>query len=195
MLMTSLTVSSVMMLKRVKALYQSTPLVTYILFLVLAIWLGVTLADATKPTRALHSPVVHVCMVNIDPQKQSRKLETRLTSFLIYIAFDTLVFLLTLARALPFQPFTNRDTIARKLAADGLLWYAFITFVNIAHTIMMVRAPPGIENVLGETAFLLQVTMTSRITLSLPKTYRKLTSIDTRWGSRWENYPPIVFAS
>jgi len=108
------------------------------------------------------------------------------------IVYDTLVFILMLARALPLGASGRRHSIARRLVTDGALYYATICSSNTMEVIIVLRANPGLKGLISEFIYLLQIIMMSRITLSLPKNHRKLTGRAVYRASRWEDAPTIL---
>jgi len=97
------------------------------------------------------------------------------------LVFDTVVLSLTWLRTKnAMQPIMkqllrgNHDASLREaLLEDGLLYYVVLTVVNLLYTIMVATDPPGIRNVVGQVAFMLTVTMISRITLNVRKAGHK----------------------
>ncbi|EIW82646.1 hypothetical protein CONPUDRAFT_135975 [Coniophora puteana RWD-64-598 SS2] len=105
--------------------------------------------------------------------------------------YDTMVLGFILAKTLPFRPHSNANTIARTLAADGLLYYFVVLVINIVWTIMLLEAPDGLKEIAASLKLFLTITMGSRITLNLPKEHRKITYQGSRQPSRWENAPSL----
>ncbi|OJA21022.1 hypothetical protein AZE42_02339 [Rhizopogon vesiculosus] len=85
------------------------------------------------------------------------------------LIYDTYIFGLTLYRTFPSIRNKEAGKIVRTLFADGLLYYSVICTVNLVLTIMIIRAPVGLRNIVAQLELLLTVAMMSRITLNLRK--------------------------
>ncbi|EIW77047.1 hypothetical protein CONPUDRAFT_84300 [Coniophora puteana RWD-64-598 SS2] len=186
-------VAALMMLRRVFALYTQKILsATLAIFFV--IWCGVAAYVVMCGGPVPHTPAVHSCTLIF--QGKFYVLATSATWF--ELAFETIVIGLIVARTLPYRPCRNANTIARCLLVDGLIYYAVICVVNVTSIVMVSSCPPGIRNMFGQIQLTMTVTMMSRITLSLPKTHRRIMRVDVPIASRWQDastiLPPVAFS-
>ncbi|EIW77026.1 hypothetical protein CONPUDRAFT_168058 [Coniophora puteana RWD-64-598 SS2] len=185
-------VASLMMLRRVAALY-SQRFISWALAAFYVIWVAVSGWVVAYGGPVPHSTAVHSCTLIF--RGPWHALSTAALWF--GIVYETVVVSLIVARTLPFHPARNGKTIARALLTDGLLYYGVITSVNVASIVMMSSTPDGVRNVFGQLQLTLTVAMMSRITLSLPKTHRKITGKDVPVASRWQDVstilPPMEF--
>ncbi|KAI0088481.1 hypothetical protein BDY19DRAFT_906509 [Irpex rosettiformis] len=85
-----------------------------------------------------------------------------LAAFLPLI-YDTIILILTLNRTVGAVRRKTAGRIVMLLLRDGILYYSVIFAITLVYTIMIVSAPPGLQNVAAH----LTVTMGSRIMLHL----------------------------
>jgi len=180
-------VASLMMLRRVAALY-SQGFVSWALAAFYVIWVAISGWVVAYGGPVPHSTAVHSCTLIFRGPWPA--LSTAALWF--GIVYETVVVSLIVARTLPFRSTRNGKTIARALLTDGLLYYGVITSVNIASIVMISSTPDGVKNVFGQLQLTLTVAMMSRITLNLPKTHRKITGKDVPVASRWQDVPTIL---
>ncbi|THH05905.1 hypothetical protein EW145_g4457 [Phellinidium pouzarii] len=86
------------------------------------------------------------------------------------LIFDTAVIVLTIYKTCGTLRGGMSSTLIKTLLNDGIFYYVIVFSANLALTIMIVTASPGLQNILGQFAELMTVTMMSRITLHLRAT-------------------------
>ncbi|EIW82692.1 hypothetical protein CONPUDRAFT_163781 [Coniophora puteana RWD-64-598 SS2] len=189
-------VAGFMMFQRVMALYGAYHVVCLFLALVYAAWTIVALWLVVGGGAVMHTSAVHSCTFHY----YGKPAVMAPICVWLPLLYDTTVLASILKRTLPYRPHMNANTISRTMATDGILYYGLICTVNVLLVIMIERAPVGIKDLLGQIQYLFVITMTSRITLSLPKSYHKLTLGGSKAPSRWENIttrtmPSLEFAT
>ncbi|KAG7088656.1 hypothetical protein E1B28_012628 [Marasmius oreades] len=96
----------------------------------------------------------------------------------IPLLYDTIVFGLTINRALPSIRRKQAGAVLKKIVEDGLLYYSVIFCITLVLTIMIIGASDGVKNILAQTEQLVTVAMMSRITISLKKLGHKQEALD-----------------
>ncbi|KAG1743197.1 uncharacterized protein EDB91DRAFT_1346294 [Suillus paluster] len=156
-------IAGVMMLLRVYAMYKyQRAAIAVAVFLLLA-WIVVTAWLVYHGQPVYHPSNVHSCTMVFESGKIAS------ASAWLPLLYDTYVFGLTLYRTLPSIRYKEAGYIVRSLFADGLLYYSVICTINLILTIMLIRAPEGVQNIAVQLELCLTVTMMSRITLHIKK--------------------------
>ncbi|KAH8832598.1 hypothetical protein DL96DRAFT_1582764 [Flagelloscypha sp. PMI_526] len=161
-----------MMLLRVKALYhQASPVCIWIprcLRGLLVLEIGVTAFLLFHGQAVIHNPSsgVEACTMIFD-----KKLNVAASSSFAWMPlfYDTIVLGLTLYRTLPQVKGRGTGSIVARLLHDGILYFCVIFALALSLTLMIILAPPGVKNIMGQAEQLITVAMMSRITLSLKK--------------------------
>ncbi|OAX40717.1 hypothetical protein K503DRAFT_798560 [Rhizopogon vinicolor AM-OR11-026] len=130
---------------------------------ILFAWIGVTAWLLSYGEPVIHSDGVRSCTMVFTSGSLAS------ASAWLPLIYDTYIFGLTLYRTFPSVRNKEAGKIVRTLFADGLLYYSVICTVNLVLTIMIIRAPVGLRNIVAQLELLLTVTMMSRITLNLRK--------------------------
>jgi len=180
--------TGLMMFWRLYALWRDRPFVVYLNGAILLTWVAITAMAISQGYPVPHTPAVHACTGlarDILPG-------LGLASLVLNMFYDTTVLGFILVKTLSFRPHSNANTIARTLAADGLLYYIVVLVINIMWTIMLLEAPNGLKEASAPLKLLLTTAMGSRITLNLPKEHRRITYQGSRQPSRWENAPSLL---
>ncbi|KAJ7751003.1 hypothetical protein DFH07DRAFT_827319 [Mycena maculata] len=157
---------ALMMLVRINALYSTKRIVVGIVFFLFLVMFSMYAWLLTKGEPVKHNPQsgVHACTMIFPPNLSAIASSTAWLPLL----YDSVVFVLTLLKAVPIVGKENGTYMMRRLLEDGLIYYAAIFSVTLVLTIMIVSAPPGLKNIAAQLE-LMSVTMMSRITLNLKK--------------------------
>jgi len=153
----------VMMLIRVLAMYRHQWAAVALALILFLAWIGVTAWLLSYGEPVIHSDGVRSCTMVFTSGSLAS------ASAWLPLIYDTYIFGLTLYRTFPSVRNKEAGKIVRTLFADGLLYYSVICTVNLVLTIMIIRAPVGLRNIVAQLELLLTVTMMSRITLNLRK--------------------------
>lgn len=153
----------IMMLLRVVAMYRHQRAIILLAVLLLLAWTGVTAWLLSRAGPVNHPDGVHSCSMVFNSGNIAS------ASAWLPLLYDTYVFGLTLNRTLPAIRNREAGRVIRTLLADGLLYYSVICSVNLVLTIMIIKAPEGVQNIAAQLELLLTVTMMSRITLNIKK--------------------------
>ncbi|KAJ3819054.1 hypothetical protein F5880DRAFT_1157534 [Lentinula raphanica] len=169
-----------MMLIRIRAIYSGNKIITAILVGILLVETGVNawLISGGEPVRHNPASSVHACTMIFDPAVNS----WASASAWIPLAYDTIVFALTMYRTVPDLRHRDASFIIKRIFEDGLIYYSVIFSVNAILTIMILAAPAGIKNIAAQTEQLMTVAMMSRITINLKKAGQLE---EARVGSLW----------
>ncbi|KAG0704839.1 hypothetical protein DFH29DRAFT_333045 [Suillus ampliporus] len=111
------------------------------------------------------------------------------------LAYDTVIFLMTLWRTLPSIRDRGPGRILHTLLLDGTLYYTVICSANSVLTVMIIRAPPGLKGVAAQLVFLLTVVMTSRVTLNLRKQAELVLNLSCDQHRPCSIYSPTLLTS
>ncbi|KAI0091547.1 hypothetical protein BDY19DRAFT_991241 [Irpex rosettiformis] len=156
---------ALMMLLRIRALYRKQTSVTVFVALCFCVELGVNAWLLSHAVPVAHNKGVSACTMIFD-----ESVGWAASAFAwLPLAYDTIVFGLTMYSTLVPTRKKTAGKLSRVMLTDGILYYSVILTVNLVLTIMLVAAPPGLQNICSQLAYLLTVTMMSRITLSLRK--------------------------
>ncbi|KAH8096916.1 hypothetical protein DFH11DRAFT_1554974 [Phellopilus nigrolimitatus] len=156
-------VSGLMMLIRVRALYNDKPKVVWLVGTVFLVEVGVFAWLLTYGEAVQHGPEIHACTMVFD--MRLRFLPS--LSAWVPLLYDTVVILLTLFRCVEIVKQRTASHIVRTLLRDGLVYYSVIFAVNLVLAVMIMSTPAGVKNIAAQLEQLLTVAMMSRITLSL----------------------------
>ncbi|KAJ3729349.1 hypothetical protein C8R42DRAFT_742020 [Lentinula raphanica] len=173
-------VVGIMMLIRIRAIYSGNKIITAILVGILLVETGVNawLISGGEPCTMIFDPAVN---------------SWASASAWIPLAYDTIVFALTMYRTVPDLRHRDASFIIKRIFEDGLIYYrqvpsnlsyahlltktSVIFSVNAILTIMILAAPAGIKNIAAQS-----VAMMSRITINLKKAGQLE---EARVGSLW----------
>ncbi|KAG2357702.1 hypothetical protein BDR07DRAFT_1419473 [Suillus spraguei] len=137
----------IMMLLRVVAMYKYQRAIILLAVLLLLAWTGVTAWLLSRAGR-MFSPSSPCSMVFNSGNIAS-------ASAWLPLLYDTYVFGLTLNRTLPAIRNKEAGRVIRTLLADGLLYYSVICSVNLVLTIMIIKAPEGVQNIAAQLELLI----------------------------------------
>jgi len=166
-----ISVTALMMMLRIRAIYSERPYVVAGVVLVLFVNIGVNAWLLTKGTAVVHeSRHIHSCTMIFDPSIGW----VASASAWLPLLYDSIILALTFFRT--YSPMRRKEggQLFKRLLEDGILYYSVIFSVTLILTIMIVVAQPGLKNLMAQFELLLTVTMMSRITLNLKKEGREL---------------------
>lgn len=163
-------VVGLMMSLRIRALYPHQPFIAYFLWFLLTVETGLNAWLISGGRAVPHNPDsgVHSCSFIFDPKYSA----AATSSAWFPLLYDSIVLLLTLYRTWPSIRRREAGFIMNRLFEDGLLYYSVIFSVTLVLTIMIIAAPPGLQNITAQLEQLITVAMMSRITLNLRKAGR-----------------------
>ncbi|OAX40718.1 hypothetical protein K503DRAFT_864391 [Rhizopogon vinicolor AM-OR11-026] len=142
-------IAQLMMLLRVHALYPGRRLAIAIPALLLLAWLALQACLMAHGDMVPNTQQDHSCREVYDsPPGLS------VTRAWIPLAYDTVIFVMTVWRTLPSNRNREIGRILPTLLSDGTLYYIVICSVNLILTVMIVRAPPALKGVSAQLAFL-----------------------------------------
>ncbi|KAH8100171.1 hypothetical protein DFH11DRAFT_1886334 [Phellopilus nigrolimitatus] len=161
-------VSGLMMLIRIRALYNDKPKVVWLVGTALLVEAGVfawllTYGEAVQHGPEIHGHAILACSMVFD--MRLRFLPS--LSAWVPLLYDTVVILLTLFRCVEIVKQRTASHIVRTLLKDGLMYYSAIFAVNLVLAVMIMSTPAGVKNIAAQLEQFLTVAMMSRITLSL----------------------------
>ncbi|KAF7297562.1 hypothetical protein MKEN_01378700 [Mycena kentingensis (nom. inval.)] len=164
-------VVALMMLLRIYALYSTKRVIVWGVGLLFLVSLGMNAWLLTRGEAVVHNPDSRVvaCTMIFPPEISI----LASSSAWLPLLYDSVVLVLTLAKAIPFVTKRNGTYVMKRILEDGLLYYSVIFSVTAVLTIMIVSAPPGLKNIAAQLELLITVTMMSRITLNLKKCARE----------------------
>lgn len=181
MIVIGLNVTGLMMLMRISALYRERRYVVWGTACLLATEFSVNawLVSHGKPVSHINTNhVLTACTMIFDTGKVPKAMAA--ASAWLPLLYDTVILLLTLNRTL--GPVRNKTAgrVMKVLLRDGMLYYSVIFSVNLVLTLMIVAAPPGVQNITAQTEQLFTVAMMSRITIHLRKQARANTEVHSQ---------------
>ncbi|KZV70431.1 hypothetical protein PENSPDRAFT_651572 [Peniophora sp. CONT] len=166
MTMIGISVASLMMFMRIKALYYNHRFVYYAVFSLWCVFVGVNSWLLTSATPVyLRAPNVISCTMIFGPEVGW----AASASAWIPLLYDTTVLILTLIRTVSHAWHRGYSDIVAELLREGLLYYSVIFSVTLALTIMILAADPSVRNITAQLELCLTSTMMSRITLDLKR--------------------------
>ncbi|TBU48529.1 hypothetical protein BD309DRAFT_884159 [Dichomitus squalens] len=175
-------IASLMMLLRVYAMYEKRKAIVAFVALVLALELGTNAWLLTNGIAVHHTPHIkgyQACTMIFDTSKVKGVAAS--ASAWTPLVFDTLVLGLTMYRT---YSGIRKPTVGRTmwiLLKEGVMYYSVIFCVTLVLTLMIVFAPPGIQNLCAQMEYLLTVAMMSRITLHLKRAAHKQDSLGSTY--------------
>ncbi|KAI0766029.1 hypothetical protein BC629DRAFT_1442790 [Irpex lacteus] len=156
-----ISIVALMMLLRIRALYHKQKAVVVFTGVCFCVELSVNAWLLSHAIPVRHNNGIHACTMIFD-----ESVGWAASAFAwMPLAYDTMVFGLTLYKTVGPMRKKTAGKISQVILTDGILYYSVILTVNLVLTIMLVAAPPGLQNICSH----LTVTMMSRITLSLRK--------------------------
>ncbi|KAF5380734.1 hypothetical protein D9757_007155 [Collybiopsis confluens] len=152
MTMIGINVVGLMMLVRIYALYNRQPWVVRAVAALLVTEIGTYIWLMTTGMAVEHNPGVTSCtMIFAEPNRVASS-----ASAWLPLLYDTVVLVLTLKKTLPSIRSKNRHQstmyLLKRLLEDGLLYYSAIFAVTLALTVMISVAPPGLKNIVAQSA-------------------------------------------
>ncbi|VDB91798.1 unnamed protein product [Peniophora sp. CBMAI 1063] len=164
--MIGISIASLMMFMRVKALYYNHRFVYYAVFCLWLVFVGVNSWLLTSATPVyLKAPNVISCTMIFGTEVGW----AASASAWLPLLYDTTVVILTLIRTVSHAWHRGYSDIVSELLREGLLYYSIIFSVTLALTIMIVAADPSVRNIAAQLELCLTATMMSRITLDLKR--------------------------
>jgi len=164
-----LTISGLIMLLRVKAMYPNNKTVTRTLWALLILQIGSFTWFVSTGHPVPRSNGLHGCSL-LFKVSLGRKDAFSVAPTLIY---DTVVLALTIRRTCHDNRKPMSGSLTSALLEEGILYYSVIFTTNLVFMVMVATAPSGYRNILGQFAELLTATMMSRITLHMKKSSRR----------------------
>ncbi|TFK24399.1 hypothetical protein FA15DRAFT_669631 [Coprinopsis marcescibilis] len=173
MTVTGINIVALMMFMRIHALYHRNIPVLVGVFVLLCVEFGVNAYLLTHGVRVHHNPEsgVVACTMIFSPTVPGW---LAASSAWLPLVYDTVILSLTVYRTLPTLKNKRTSYIMKRLFQDGLVYYSAIFAVTLVLTLMIVFAPPGIQNITAQLELLLTVAMMSRITINLKKSVHKV---------------------
>ncbi|KLO09381.1 hypothetical protein SCHPADRAFT_943676 [Schizopora paradoxa] len=160
-----LAIAGLVMSLRVNALYLGSKRIQAFLA---AIWIGMISVSIWLLSRGYPVPRLHGeygCSMIFDPTLGG----WAAASSAAPLMFDSCIVILTLCRTLRAVRSHLASKLVKTLFEDGVLYFGSIFATNLALTIMIVKSPPGLKNILGQFAEVITVTMISRLCIHLRK--------------------------
>ncbi|KAJ8691068.1 hypothetical protein PTI98_010674 [Pleurotus ostreatus] len=133
---------------RIRALYPHQPFIAYFLWFLLTVETGLNAWLISGGRAVPHNPDsgVHSCSFIFDPKYSA----AATSSAWFPLLYDSIVLLLTLYRTWPSIRRREAGFIMNRLFEDGLLYYSVIFSVTLVLTIMIIAAPPGLQNITAQ---------------------------------------------
>ncbi|KAI0763684.1 hypothetical protein BC629DRAFT_1543046 [Irpex lacteus] len=131
---------ALMMLIRIRALYGKRSWVIAFMGCCFCLELGVNAWLLSHAVPVAHQDGIHACSMVFD--------EGGAASAFAWspLAYDTMIFALTLYKTVGPTRKKTAGKIAQVMLKDGTLYYSVILAVNLVLMIMLVAAPPGLQN-------------------------------------------------
>ncbi|KAF9453115.1 hypothetical protein P691DRAFT_659231, partial [Macrolepiota fuliginosa MF-IS2] len=167
---------ALMMYLRIYVLYNSKYGVLFGVGFILLAQISVNAWLLTRGEAVLHNPAsgIKSCTMIFDPSISV----IASSSAWLPLLYDTIVFILVAYKTIP--NLRGRMTVGStmtRLLEDGSIYYTVICTVTLVLTLMIVFAQPGLKNIVAQYVPF-QVTMMSRITLSLKKSVSRAHTAD-----------------
>lgn len=170
----ALGITALMMMIRVTAIYSGSRLVLGVLMTIFIFEFSIMAWLLTGGHAVMHDPGIHGCSMVFS---EDMGIWPSASAWLPLL-YDSVVLILTLSRTLySFKGLKHvaqashgsSISISHLLLRDGILYFSVIFVANFVLTVMILKAPPGIQNICAQFEQLITVTMISRITISLRK--------------------------
>ncbi|KIK44382.1 hypothetical protein CY34DRAFT_802693 [Suillus luteus UH-Slu-Lm8-n1] len=144
-------IAQLIMLLRIYALYREHRLVTAIVIpgLLFLVWVALEGYTMARSEMVPIAPQIHSC-------REVHDLPLTLSAARAWmpLAYDSVVFAMTLWRTLPIVLNKGAGRIVIKLLTDGTLYYTVICSANLVLTVMIVREHPGQKGVTAQLVYL-----------------------------------------
>lgn len=181
-------VVALMMLLRIKKLYNRNKYIIGVLGTILAIEFAVNAWLLSNGQPVQHNGVLRPCTMIFS----SRLRIWASASAWLPLFYDTVVLGLTLYRSIEIKLMgTFKSHIMDALLNEGLRYYSVICSINLILVIMIEKARPGLQNITAQLELLFTVAMMSRITLDFKEESEKVIKPELPIGAR----PPDEFVS
>jgi len=167
----ALGLTALMMMIRVTAIYSGNRLILGLLVTIFVFEFGIMAWLLSGAHAVMHDPGIHGCSMIFS---ENMGIWPSASAWLPLL-YDTVVITLTVSktlysfRGLKTSSASGGTSISQILLRDGILYFSVIFVANFVLTVMILRAPPGIQNIAAQFEQLITVTMISRITISLRK--------------------------
>ncbi|KAG2010295.1 hypothetical protein CC2G_013132 [Coprinopsis cinerea AmutBmut pab1-1] len=144
---------AIMMFIRINALYHGNRPVLITVFVVLCVEFGVNAWLLTHGQRVHHNPAsgIVACTMIFSPSVPGW---LAASSAWLPLLYDTMVLVLTLYRTLPSLKDRGASFVMKRLFQDGLIYYTAIFAVTLVLTLMIIFAPPGLQNITAQLELL-----------------------------------------
>jgi len=160
-------VVGLMMLLRIKALYNRKKVVVWSVAALLTLEFGVNAWLLFYGTPVLHIGPRSPCTMVFE-QKMTK---IAAASAWLPLLYDTVVMALTTYKTFQTRsvPGYFHSPILQTVLAGGMIYYSVIFSIALILAIMIAIAPPSIQNISAQLELLMTVAMMSRITIDLKK--------------------------
>ncbi|KAI1790139.1 hypothetical protein LXA43DRAFT_1149566 [Ganoderma leucocontextum] len=165
--MIGINIASLMMLLRIYAMYETKKLIVAFVAIIFVLEFGTNAWLLSHGIAVHHSAAVKACSMIFDSSRLPG-VAASATAWTVLV-YDTIVLLLTVYRTYSSVRYKSVAGMMRTLLKEGVAYYSVIFSVTLVLTLMIVFAPPGIQNLCAQMEYLLTVTMMSRITLHLKR--------------------------
>jgi len=167
MTVTGINVVGLMMLLRIRALYNNNRMVVWPVAALLALEFGVNAWLLCYGTPVHHIGPRYPCTMVFE----ARLTKIAAASAWLPLLYDTVVMGLTTYKAFQIRslPGSFHSPILQTLLAGGMIYYSVIFSITLILAVMIAVAPPSIQNITAQLELLLTVAMMSRITIDLRK--------------------------
>jgi len=157
-----------MMMLRIKALYPEQRWIPWLLSSYILLEVSVRSYLLVHGIPVVHNPNSGVVACTIVYSESISDVASSSIAWLPLI-YDFVILGLTLYRTIPFNKDRHSGVLLKRIMQDGILYFVVIFGLAFTLTFMIIFAPAGVKNIIGQTEALVTVTMMSRITLNLKK--------------------------
>jgi len=160
-------VVGLMMLLRIRALYNGKRMIIWSVTALLALEFGVNVWLLFYGTPVRHNGPRYPCTMVFE----EKMTKIAAASAWLPLLYDTIVLVLTTYKAFQNRPLPGYfySPILQTVLAGGIVYYSVIFSITLVLAIMIAVAPPGVQNITAQLELLMTVAMMSRITIDLKK--------------------------
>lgn len=117
--------------------------------------------------------------------------------FVAALAFDTVLFALTIARGIFFRATRSKIGIGKLIIRDGTVYFFIIFIVNLANVLLLTIAPEDLSAINTPFSSLIAATMVSRLVFNLRETAQRqmnLSTLSANSSTSTRRYETMAFA-